>query len=95
MPTSGRDAGFVRLLDDYRRSPRSLGQEDRVRARSWLRSAARVYAMSLEGADADLVSTWLTPSMGENRRVHDLPTNEDLIDLDPEFLSFLDALRQS
>jgi hypothetical protein len=93
-----RDPEFVRILDRCRRAPRELSREDRVRARSWIRSATRIYGLTLEEPDGISGAAWGVPSMGENRReenLPDVPTIEDLIDLDPEFLSFLDALRSA
>ena len=93
-----RDAAFVGLLDRYRKTPRELDKEDRVRARSWNRTAVRIYALALEDPETASAALWSVPAMGENRvetDSPDLPSIEELIDLDPEFLSFVDALRDS
>ena len=93
-----RDPAFVRLLEAYRKAPRSLAQEDRIRARSWYRSASRVYGLTLEESSPSRASAaWGAPSMGEHEFADaspDLPSIEELIKLDPEFMSYVDAMRE-
>jgi hypothetical protein len=93
-----RDPDFVGVLDRYRKTPKKLSQQDRVRARSWIRSAARIYGLTLEEPGAGAAADWGAPPMGENRfdsESPDRPSIEELVDLDPEFLSFIDALRRT
>lgn len=95
------DRSFAALLVSYHRDPDSLPRVDRMRARSWNRSAARVFRLALAesrlGADSvdppDL--SWLLPAMGESPRAGDAerPAIEDLIEMDPEFLALLEASR--
>jgi len=81
------------MLGLYRSSPRELSPEDRIRARSWNRVATRVYGLALSEPDGEGL---FLPAMGEHHKHPadtDLPSIDQLTDLDPEYLALVDALR--
>ncbi len=92
-----RDAAFTAILEQYQREPSLLSRADRVRARSWYKSASRIFGEALAQSSRGCLAAWAVPAMGENSRLPDLGelrTLQGVIELDPEFIAFLDALRE-
>ena len=90
-----RDRSFVQVLRTFRDRPEELDETDRIRARSWARDASRVFSLALAEQEHAGEPLWYVPSMGESPKPggSNLPTLETLIQMDPEFLALVDALR--